>query len=112
MAEDEKYRITLRFAGGGQRMMRINPRLPMEEQVKFMDRSIAAVMGVEKAMLEIDETLLERFEGSKEVKEETRVDLASRREKHEENFRWDRERVELDESERRKLGFGSGGSGV
>ena len=93
-------------------MTHIDPKLQVEEQVKFMDRGIAAVTGLEKTMLDMDEALLERFEGSEEAKKEIRADLASRTEKHEENLRWGRERMELDKSERRKLWIGSGGSGA
>jgi hypothetical protein len=85
----------------------IDPALPVEEQLqKLLDRDIGAVLGWEKATLEMDEALLERFEGSAEVKEEIRADLVSRRAKHEEKLRRnkekrDREKQDMDEFERR-----------
>jgi hypothetical protein len=85
----------------------IDRALPVEEQLqRLLDRDIGVVLDWDKAALEMDEALLELFEGSAEVKEEIRAELVSRRAKHEDKLRrnkdkQEKERKDMDEFERR-----------
>jgi hypothetical protein len=66
----------------------IDPALPVEELLQsLLGRDIGAVLEWEKTTLEMDEALLERVDGSAEVKEEIRAGLVSRRAKYEEKLR-------------------------
>jgi hypothetical protein len=101
--------------------------LPVEEQVqRLLDRDVEAVLGWEKATLEMDEVFLESFADIGDAKD-SKTELVTRRAVFEERMRRemekrdgetegretkDRETKEMDAFERMVMATDSGGNGA